>query len=116
MHRTFTVLAAAVALAGCTLTAGEQERGTSADADGAAVAAAGERLFVTQGCYGCHTVGKFGTPIGPDLSRVGAKYSRPYLERWLTDPEMQRPSAHMPRLELAPDEVKALAAYLDTLR
>ena len=28
----------------------------------------GEQAFVSQGCYGCHLVGKFGTPIGPDLS------------------------------------------------
>lgn len=80
------------------------------------LAAKGERLFTAQGCYGCHTVGKFGTPIGPDLSRLGAKYSEAYLVKWLRDPEAQRPNAHMPKLELDPAEVDALAAYLTTLR
>ena len=81
-----------------------------------AIAAEGERLFRVQGCYGCHLVGRFGTPIGPDLSRVGFKYSKAYLIRWLKDPESQRPNAHMPKLELDPAEVEALAAYLATLR
>lgn len=77
-----------------------------------AAVAEGERLFRVQGCYGCHTVGRFGTPIGPDLSRVGSRYSRGYLARWLSDPQAQRPHAHMPKLELDPAEVEALAAYL----
>ena len=61
-------------------------------------------------------IGKFGTPIGPDLSRVGARYPEPYLVRWLRDPSAQRPSAHMARLELSEAQVQALAAYLSSLR
>jgi cytochrome c oxidase subunit II len=76
----------------------------------------GQRHFMNSGCYGCHTVGKMGTPIGPDLSKVGAKYSRDYLERWLRDPSSQRPNAHMPTLELSPEQVTDLAAYLSSLR
>lgn len=76
----------------------------------------GERLFKTEGCYGCHMVGRFGTPIGPDLSHVGSKYSEAYFERWLTDPAEQRPTAHMPKLELDRSQVTALAAYLASLQ
>jgi cytochrome c553 len=76
----------------------------------------GRRYFMDIGCYGCHTIGQMGTPIGPDLSRVGAKYSRAYLERWLRDPSAQRPSAHMPALELSEQQVKAVAAFLASLR
>ena len=76
----------------------------------------GEQLFVVQGCYGCHQIGKFGTPIGPDLSRVGAKYEARYLEQWLRDPESVRPTAHMPKLELTAQEIESLAAYLAMLR
>ena len=72
----------------------------------------GQRAFMKQGCYGCHTVGKMGTPIGPDLSHVGAKYRAEYLERWLRDPSALRPSAHMPTLELSNDDIKAIAAFL----
>jgi cbb3-type cytochrome oxidase cytochrome c subunit len=81
-----------------------------------AIVAEGEQLFRVQGCYGCHLVGRFGTPIGPDLSRVGFKYSKAYLARWLSDPQSQRPNAHMPKLELDPAQVEALASYLATLR
>jgi cytochrome c oxidase subunit II len=76
----------------------------------------GQRYFMDTGCYGCHTVGKVGTPIGPDLSRVGSKYSRAYFERWLRDPSAQRPSAHMPALELTEEQVKAMAAFLSSLK
>ena len=80
------------------------------------VALKGERLFMIQGCYGCHTVGRMGTPIGPDLSRVGFKYSEAYLAGWLRDPGAQRPNAHMPKLELSPTDVEALASFLASLR
>jgi mono/diheme cytochrome c family protein len=76
----------------------------------------GRRVFQDQGCYGCHTVGKTGTPIGPDLSHIGAKHSRSYLIGWLRDPSSQKPTAHMPRLTLTDAEVQALAAYLGSLR
>jgi cytochrome c oxidase subunit 2 len=76
----------------------------------------GRKLFIDQGCYGCHTVGKMGTPIGPDLSQVGSKYPLSYLTEWLRDPMSQKPTAHMPKIELSEDEIRALAAYLSSLR
>jgi cytochrome c oxidase subunit 2 len=76
----------------------------------------GGKWFMDNGCYGCHMVGKLGTPIGPDLSHVGAKHSRDYLERWLSDPQSQRPNAHMPKLELSEEQARAVAAYLSSLR
>lgn len=84
--------------------------------DGAALAAQGRTVFQGQGCHGCHTVGKMGTPIAPDLSRVGAKYDQSYLSRWLRDPSLQRPGAHMPKIQLTEPEVQALTAYLGSLR
>lgn len=80
------------------------------------VALQGERVFRIQGCHGCHTIGRMGTPIGPDLSRVGSRYSEAYLTQWLRDPQAQRPNAHMPRLELSPTDVEALAAFLASRR
>jgi cytochrome c551/c552 len=76
----------------------------------------GQAAFKNNGCYGGHMIGKAGTPIGPDLSQVGSKYAPDYLASWLRDPALQRPSAHMPALELTEDDVKALAAYLGSLR
>jgi cytochrome c oxidase subunit 2 len=76
----------------------------------------GARLFMAHGCYGCHRVGALGTPIGPDLSRVGAKYTEADLVRWLGDPASQKPNAHMPKLELTPADIAALAAFLGAQR
>ena len=33
----------------------------------------GRQLFTEHGCHGCHTVGKMGTPIATDLSRIGLR-------------------------------------------
>jgi cytochrome c oxidase subunit 2 len=76
----------------------------------------GKKLFFDQGCFGCHTVGKTGTPIGPDLSHVGAQYSPSYLTGWLRDPVAQKRTAHMPKIELTEQEIEALVAYLSSLR
>ena len=76
----------------------------------------GAKLYQEKGCYGCHTMGKTGTPIAPDLSKIGAKRERAYLETWLRDPSAQRPTAHMPKIQMSEPEAKALAAYLSTLR
>ena len=76
----------------------------------------GQAAFKNQGCYGCHVIGKFGTPIGPDLSTVGRKYPPDFLARWLRDPALQRPNAHMPALELTETDIRDLAAYLGSLR
>ena len=72
----------------------------------------GQRAFMNQGCHGCHRIGAMGTPIGPDLSHVGAKYSAEYLARWLRDPSHLRPSTHMPTIELTDDDIRSIAAFL----
>jgi cytochrome c oxidase subunit 2 len=76
----------------------------------------GERVFFEEGCYGCHTIGAVGTPLGPDLSRVGDRYSAEHLARWLADPEATRPGAHMPQLELDVWDIDSLSEFLVGLR
>jgi len=79
-------------------------------------AARGKQLFTEQGCYGCHMIEKYGTPIATDLSHVGSKYNVTYLTRWLENPAAQKPTAHMPKIAMSESEAKALAAYLASLR
>lgn len=76
----------------------------------------GFSVFMANGCHGCHTIGAVGTPIAPDLSRIGQRYSEAELARWLRDPAAQKPRAHMPEIGLSEADVAALAAYLATLR
>jgi mono/diheme cytochrome c family protein len=78
--------------------------------------AQGKQLFTDQGCYGCHMIDKFGTPIAQDLSHLGAKYSVADVAKWLRDPAVQKPTAHMPKIALTEAEVRALASYLGSLR
>ena len=84
--------------------------------DGTALVSQGKRLFTEQGCYGCHTMGKTGTPIANDLSQVGSKYPEDYLRQWLREPQQQKPRAHMPKIEMTGAEARALAAYLASLK
>ena len=110
MNRLLIALTAG-ALAVAPRAAAAQERGLLA-----ARAEEGQRLFTAQGCHGCHIVGKIGTPIGPELSHIGGKYSEAYLRRWLRDPAEQRPHQHMPKLELSDPQIEALAAFLASMK
>jgi mono/diheme cytochrome c family protein len=80
------------------------------------VVEAGQAAFKESGCFGCHTIGKVGTPLASDLSHIGAKYPPDYMARWLRDPALQRPNAHMPALELTEAQVRTLSAYLGSLQ
>jgi len=87
-----------------------------AEAQDGALVARGQSVFKDEGCYGCHTVGKTGTPIATDLSRIGTKHDQAYRGAWLRDPAQQKPRQHMPKLKLTEAEVQALTAYLGSLR
>jgi mono/diheme cytochrome c family protein len=106
MKTTRLVLGLALLTAACTV----------AQAPAETPAAQGRRLYTEHGCYGCHTTGVTGTPIAPDLSRAGLRYSEAELARLLRDPAIHKPGAHMPKLGLTEAETRALAAYLATLR
>jgi mono/diheme cytochrome c family protein len=112
MARAGMVGALAVSLLASSLGLG----GDRADAQSReALVTRGRELFSDKGCYGCHTIGATGTPIGPDLGRAGALRSEATLTRWLLDPAAQAPTRHMPNLHLSEAEASALAAYLVSL-
>jgi cytochrome c2 len=85
----------------------------------------GKVTFSSRGCPYCHAIGKQGRQ-GPDLSKVGSKYKRDRLEKWLLDPEIiyketgRRPINKsyppMPRIQLTEEERSDLVAYLRTLK
>jgi cytochrome c oxidase subunit II len=87
----------------------------------------GARLFTERTCINCHAIA--GTTadarVGPDLTHIASRETLgagilantpQNLADWIADPQRIKPGILMPALKLSPDEVRAIAAYLETLR
>ena len=86
--------------------------------------AAGEKLFMTKGCMGCHSLQAVGAPkglVGPNLANVGSrdyiaagwlKNTDENLERWIREPQAVKKGVLMPNLGVTVEEARALRAYL----
>ena len=83
-------------------------------------AVAGARLYHEDTCASCH-----GTGIGPDLNHIASRETLAAgllentpanLTRWLTDPQAIKPGSLMPNFHLRDADVRALVAYLGTLK
>ncbi|MGE3519636.1 MAG: c-type cytochrome [Vicinamibacterales bacterium] len=91
------------------------------------LASRGERLFLENGCDGCHAVRgtRADGVIGPDLTHVGGRRTLAAgilpndleaLRRWIAGSERIKPGAHMPSFSMLPSgDLRALAAYLHAL-
>jgi ubiquinol-cytochrome c reductase cytochrome b subunit len=73
----------------------------------------GALVFQSKQCRNCHVVGDGGGHRGPDLSAVGARMNAPELVR-----QVIQGGGNMPAYgnNLSPQEVKALVAFLVSLR
>jgi len=81
------------------------------------MAALGNQLYeVKYQCQSCHTIGASGGYVGPNLSNVGNWMTPAWIEAWLRNPQVLVPGAIEPRRAFSEDEIKALTAYLLTLR
>lgn len=77
----------------------------------------GKQLYeVKYQCQSCHTIGSSGGYVGPNLSNIGNWMKPEWIAAWLRDPQSMVPDAIEPRLSLTDQEVKALTAYLMSLR
>jgi mono/diheme cytochrome c family protein len=78
----------------------------------------GAKVFRQAGCIACHKVNGLGGPSGPDLTRVGAvRTEQAWLRVFLKDPAVVVPGSRMPPFDdLTEDEVRALTAYLLSLK
>lgn len=75
----------------------------------------GRALFDAAGCRACHRIGERGGNSGPDLTLVGLRRGRPWLDRWLASPAAWKPDTLMPDFKLRPGAADALAGYLASL-
>jgi len=77
----------------------------------------GEAVFKAQGCSACHTVGGLGGKIGPDLSKVGSRRSREWIEEQIKYPKSHNPNSIMPGFaKLSEKDMEALSGYLSGLK
>lgn len=92
----------------------------------------GRALLARLNCVGCHRLEDMDRPvmIGPDLTNVGNKVSREWIYKWLKEPSTVTDSSgnvmvngyetaeesRMPQFRLNEQELKALSAYLSSLK
>ena len=92
----------------------------------ASLAARGKAIFSESACIGCHTISGISAGIiGPNLNHVASRSTiagaifennAENLGKWLADPPGRKPGVLMPNLGLAPDQITALVAYLQSLK
>jgi len=81
------------------------------------MAALGKELYeVKYQCQACHTIGSSGGYVGPNLTNAGNWLTPAWTEAWLRNPQALVPGVIEPRRSFTEEEVRALAAYLQTLR
>ena len=103
----------------------EQARPASEPAAGT-LTARGKEVFTSQPCFGCHTIKEVSQGrIGPDLTHFASrgtiaggilKNDPENLAAWLRNPPGEKPGSIMPNLKLSEDDIRALVAYLETLK
>jgi cytochrome c oxidase subunit II len=87
----------------------------------------GRAVFLTHACLMCHTVRgtDAGSRFGPDLTHVASRnmiaaetlpFTTGALAGWVVDPQRIKPGAKMSPNPLAPDDLQAVVAYLESLR
>ncbi len=82
-----------------------------------AMVALGKQLYeVKYQCQACHTIGGTGGYVGPNLNNAGGWLTPAWIEAWLKNPQALIPDTIEPRRNFTEDEIKALTAYLTTLR
>jgi len=76
----------------------------------------GEAIFIER-CRDCHKVHETGGVVGPDLSGVGDRRNREFLEQVIRQPSKLYPGTVMPPYDTLPaDQVTLLVDYLSSLK
>jgi len=90
-------------------------------------ATTGRTVFMNKPCAACHTIRgtQAAGKTGPDLTHVGGRQTiaagllettRGSLAAWIADPQTLKPGNNMPLVPLTSDELRALSAYLESLK
>ncbi len=93
----------------------------------AAFALRGQQLFQQKTCISCHAINgtAANAQIGPNLTHVASRQTLAAgvlqntpenMAAWIKNPQQIKPGSYMPNLRLTDDEIKALVAYMETLK
>jgi len=80
------------------------------------LAAKGKTIFERQSCNACHGDGGVGTAAAPPLVGISAKFSPDQLAELFKHPTAKMIAGGMPPIDLPPDDLKALIAYVESLK
>jgi cytochrome c oxidase subunit 2 len=91
------------------------------------LAAQGQQIYFSQTCGSCHAIAGTASngQIGPNLTHVASRWTigagvldntPDNMDRWLENPQAVKPGTQMPNYRFTPDEVRALTAYMESLR
>jgi ubiquinol-cytochrome c reductase cytochrome b subunit len=80
------------------------------------LAAKGKTVFEEKSCNGCHGDGGVGTAAAPALVGLSGKVSPEQVAELFKHPTAKMTAGGMPTIDSPPDEVKALIAYVESLR
>ncbi|MCS7192705.1 MAG: c-type cytochrome [Armatimonadetes bacterium] len=76
----------------------------------------GKAVYDETGCAVCHIIGEIGGRTGPSLNGIGKKYDAKKLREILLKPQTLNPNTVMPPFEGSEEDLKALVAYLMSLK
>jgi len=80
------------------------------------LAAKGKTIFEGNSCNACHGDGGVGTAAAPALVGLSSKLSPEQVAELFKHPSAKMTAGGMPPIDLPPDDLKALIAYLESLK
>jgi mono/diheme cytochrome c family protein len=80
------------------------------------LASKGKTIFEAQSCNACHGDGGVGTAAAPALVGIAARFSPDQLAQLFKNPAAKMTAGGMPPIDLPPDDLKALIAYVESLK
>ncbi|MBU5638638.1 cytochrome c [Geomonas sp. Red69] len=115
MQRPYLIATLALALlAGCSKK--DQQHPPEAKRPPAQMELTGEALF-NERCRDCHIVNDKGGVVGPELSHVGSKRDRRFLEQVIREPAKVYPGTAMPPYDtFSKKQIDSLVDYLSGLK
>jgi len=79
--------------------------------------AKGKEIYAQKKCSMCHKIEGVGGKMGPDLSDEGNNgRDEEWLIKYFKDPKSIKPDVKMPPVKGTDEELKALAAYMMSLK